>query len=280
MSSTSCTFSARLNVSSLRRASSSALVSTLYEIVASLSLVKVFKSWVYSLGKKLTGSQTNELYLMDDLPRSDVVILPVHPPDEPLDGVPTVVQDEDDRGEFVGDHRGQLLDSELSERSPQQVVRPIHELMYSQTSVPNEKDGPSQLTIPRGTCGTQKSTDGVTDTTPQDLGNKRGTFGHGHVDHTETRGSGLGEDNIIRPEKLSNTRPQPRLRNDVVGLVGNRVDEWRNGDLLRNAPEFSQFGSQFWKEFLEADSGEEGVQDSGMIRVKLMRGDRSVISYV
>ena len=160
------------------------------------------------------------------------------------------------------------------------MVRSIRELMYSQTSVPNEKDGPSQLTIPSSTCSTKKSTDGVTDTTPQDLGNKRGPLWHGHVNHTETRSSGFGEDNVIRPEKLSNTRPQPRLRDNLVGLVGNRVDEWRNGDLLRNTPEFSQLDSQFWKEFLEADSGEEGVQDSGMIRVKLVRGDRPVISYV
>jgi hypothetical protein len=49
MSSTNCIFSALLNVSSLRRASSSALVLTVCETVASLLLVKVFKSWVYSL---------------------------------------------------------------------------------------------------------------------------------------------------------------------------------------------------------------------------------------
>ena len=52
ISSTNCTFSALLNVSSLRRASNSALVLTLYEAVAFLSLVNVFKSWVYSLRRK------------------------------------------------------------------------------------------------------------------------------------------------------------------------------------------------------------------------------------
>ena len=49
--STNCIFSAFVNASSLRRASNSALVLTVYETVASLSLVKVFKSWVYSLQK-------------------------------------------------------------------------------------------------------------------------------------------------------------------------------------------------------------------------------------
>lgn len=40
-----------------------------------------------------------------NLPRSDVVILPVHTPDEPLDGVPIVIQDENDWGQLIGDHR-------------------------------------------------------------------------------------------------------------------------------------------------------------------------------
>ena len=51
-----------------------------------------------------------------NLPRGDIVILPVHAPDEPLDGVSTVVQDKDDRSQFVGNNRRQLLDSELPNR--------------------------------------------------------------------------------------------------------------------------------------------------------------------
>jgi hypothetical protein len=39
-----------------------------------------------------------------DLPRSDVVVLPVHTSDELLDGVPIVVQNEDDWGQLVGHH--------------------------------------------------------------------------------------------------------------------------------------------------------------------------------
>ena len=112
MTSTNCAFSALLNFSSLRRASSSVLVLTVYEIVASLFLVKVFKSWVYSL--QGGPSAFHELRRRrEGLPRGDVVILPVHTPDEPFDSIPAVVQDEDDRGQLIGDQRRQLLDSEL-----------------------------------------------------------------------------------------------------------------------------------------------------------------------
>lgn len=62
ISSTNCIFSAFWNVSFLRRASNSALVLTVYETVASLSRVKVFRSWVYSL-RRLKGRQWSKLCL-------------------------------------------------------------------------------------------------------------------------------------------------------------------------------------------------------------------------
>jgi hypothetical protein len=49
-------------------------------------------------------------------------------------------------------------------------------------------------------------------------------------------------------------------------------------DLLSNFPEFSQLGRQVGKEPLEADSGVEGVQNSGMVRMKLNRKGRSAVS--
>lgn len=58
----------------------------------------------------------------EGLPHGDIIIFPMHTPNEPLDGVPTVVQDEDDRGQLVGDHSGQLLDSELPERKSRCVI--------------------------------------------------------------------------------------------------------------------------------------------------------------
>lgn len=42
--------------------------------------------------------------MRDGLPRGDIVVLPAHTPNVPLDGVSAVVQDEDDRGQLVGDH--------------------------------------------------------------------------------------------------------------------------------------------------------------------------------
>lgn len=149
--------------------------------------------------------------------------------------------------------------------------------MYLQASIANEKDGPSQLEIPSSTGSTKSSADAEPNTAPQDLGDKRGILGQGHINDTETRSSSLSNDDILRPEELSNTRPQVRLSNDVVGFIGNGVDELGNRDLLSNFPEFSQLGRQFWKERLEADSGVEGVQDPGMVRVKLIRGNRSAI---
>ena len=79
--------------------------------------------------------------------------------------------------------------------------------MCSQAPVSNEKDGPSQMAIPSTARSTEKSSDAVTDTAPQDLSDKRGFFRQGHVNDTETGSSGLSEDDILRLEKLSNTRP-------------------------------------------------------------------------
>ena len=115
----------------------------------------------------------------------------MHAPDEPLDGVPIIIQDENYRGQLVGDHCRQLLGSKLPKKSSQQSMRPGHQHMHSQTSISDEKNGPPQLAIPSTTCRTQKSTDAITNTTPQDLCDKRGSLGQGYVDDTETRSSGL-----------------------------------------------------------------------------------------
>ena len=103
--------------------------------------------------------------------------------------------------------------------------------MYSQTPISNEKNGPPQLAIPGATCSTQKGTNTIPNAAPQDLGNKRGFFRQGYVDDTKACRSSLSKNDILRLEKLSDTRPQPRLGNNVVGLVWNGEDEWRNGDL-------------------------------------------------
>ena len=146
--------------------------------------------------------------------------------------------------------------------------------MYSQASITNEKDGPSQLAVPSSASSTKKSTNGKPDTTPQDLGNKGGFLRQGHIDDTETRSSGLGEDDILWLEELPDTRPQPRLRNDVVGLIGNGVGERANGDRLSSFPEFGQLGRQVGEELLEAESRVKGVQHPGMVGVKLTKKDQ------
>ena len=142
--------------------------------------------------------------------------------------------------------------------------------MYSQASIANEKDGPSQLKIPGSTCCAKSSTYAKTDTAPQDLGNKRGLLGQGHIDDTETCGPSLGKDDILRLEELSNARPQVGLSNGVVRFIGNKVREWRDVDLLRNLPELGQLGRQVGEEPLEADSRVERVQNSGMVGMKLI----------
>ena len=152
--------------------------------------------------------------------------------------------------------------------------------MYSQASVTDEKDGPSQLEIPGSTSGTKSSSDGKPDTTPQDLGDERGILGQGYIDDAKTRSSSLSENDILRFEELSDARPQVRLGNDIVRLIGHGVVERRNGDLLRNSLELSQLGRQVGKELLETDSGVEGVQNSGMVRVKLIREDQSAVSNI
>ena len=150
--------------------------------------------------------------------------------------------------------------------------------MYLQASITNEQDSPSQLAIPSSTSGTKSSTNTEPDTTPQDLSNKRGLFRQRYIDDTETRSSCLSDDNILRLKELSNTRPQVCLRNDFVGLIRHRVDKWRNVNLLSNFLEFGQLGRQFGKEAFEADSGIEGVQNSGMVGMELMRKGRSMVS--
>jgi len=152
--------------------------------------------------------------------------------------------------------------------------------MYSQASIANEKDSPPQLEIPSSTGGTKGSTDGVPNATPQDLSDKRGLLGQGHINDTETRSSSLSDNNILRLEELPNAGPQVRLRNDVVGLIGSGIDEWRDGNLLSDFPEFSQFGRQVGNERLKADSRVECMQNSGMIAVKLVREGRSAVSNV
>ena len=149
--------------------------------------------------------------------------------------------------------------------------------MYSQASITDEKDGPSQLEIPGSTSSTKSSPNGEPDTTPQDLGNKRGLLGQGYIDNTKARSSGLGDDDILRLEELSNTRPQVRLRNDIVGLIRDGVGEWRNIDLLSGFLEFGQLGRQVGKELLKADSGVEGVQNSRVVGMKLIRKQRSAV---
>ena len=64
------------------------------------------------------------------------------------------------------------------------------------------------------------------------------------------------------------------MGNDVVGLIRHRAGKWRNVNLLRNFPEFGQLDRQFGKENFEADSGVEGVQNSGTVGMKLVRKDR------
>ena len=143
--------------------------------------------------------------------------------------------------------------------------------MYSQAPITNEKDGPSQLEIPGTTGGTKSSTNGVPDTTPQDLGNKRGILRQGYINDTETRSSSLSDDDILRLEELPNTGPQVRLSNNVVGLVWDGEGEWKNRDLLSSVLEFGQLGRQVGEESLEADPGVKRVQNSGMVGVKLIR---------
>jgi hypothetical protein len=63
--------------------------------------------------------------------------------------------------------------------------------------------------------------------------------------------------------------------NHVVGIGGNGEGERRNGDLLSNFLELGQLGRQVGKEPLEADSGIKRVQNSGMVRMKLIGEDRS-----
>jgi len=116
-------------------------------------------------------------------------------------------------------------------------MRPLRQFVYSQTSVTNEKDGPSQLEVPGAAGSTKSSTDGIPNTTPQNLSDKRGILGQGHINDTETRSSGLSDDDILRLEELPNARPQVGLSNDVVGLIRDGEGERRNGDLLRNVPE-------------------------------------------
>lgn len=195
----------------------------------------------------------------------------MHTPDKPLDGVSIIVQDEDDWGQLIGDHRRQFLGSELPERNFQYAILALYLFMYSQTSITDEKDSPSQLEIPCSTGGTKGSTDAIPNTTPQDLGNKSGILWHGDINDTEARSPSLGNNDILRLQELRHAGPQVCLSDGVVGLIGNRVDEWRNGDLLSNFPEFSQLGCQIGKESLEADSGVKRVQNLGMAGMKLMR---------
>ena len=158
------------------------------------------------------------------------------------------------------------------------MIIALRQPVYSQASVTDEKDSPSQLAIPSSTSSTKSSSNAEPDTTPQDLGDKCGILGQGYIDDTKARSSGLSDDDILRPEELSNTRPQVRLRNDIVGLLRDGVGERRNVDLLSSLAEFCQLGRQVWKEPLEADSGVEGVQNSGVVGMKLIRKDESAAS--
>jgi len=141
--------------------------------------------------------------------------------------------------------------------------------VYSQTSITNEKDGPPQLEVP-GTAGSAKSsTHGVPNAAPQDLSDEQGILRQGHVNDSETRSSGLSDDNILRLEELSNARPQVGLSNDAIGLVRDGEGEQRNRDLLCNVLELGQLGRQVGEESLEADSGVKRVQNPGMVGMKL-----------
>ena len=146
--------------------------------------------------------------------------------------------------------------------------------MDLQASVSNKENSPSQVTVPSAACRTKKSPDGKSNTTPQDLGNERRFLGQRDINDPEACSPGLSEDDVLRLEKLSNARPQPRLGDDVVGLVGNRVNEGRNGDFLSNFSEFSQLGRQLREEPLKANSWIEGVQDPGMVGVELKKNSR------
>ena len=107
------------------------------------------------------------------LPRGDVVVLPMHTPDEPLSCVSAAAQDEDGRGQLVGGNRRQLLGSELPERKIS-VVDATHTSVRVLTSFHHQRKGRSfPLEIPGSTGAAKGSTNGVPDTTPQDLGDKR-----------------------------------------------------------------------------------------------------------
>jgi len=59
----------------------------------------------------------------ESLPHGDVVVFSVHSPNVSLDSISTVVQDEDCRGQLVGHHRRQFLDSELPGEKSQHAMR-------------------------------------------------------------------------------------------------------------------------------------------------------------
>ncbi|KAH3688094.1 hypothetical protein WICPIJ_000936 [Wickerhamomyces pijperi] len=117
---------------------------------------------------------------------------------------------------------------------------------------------------------TQKSTDGVTDGTPQDLGDTHGVVWELSLDDTEGRGTGFGDDDIAFSEPGTNSGPQPFL--GQWGLwVGWGVQQLWLRNWLWNVglDHWSDDLVQFLQDVLEVDAWESGVSDLDVVRVEL-----------
>lgn len=152
--------------------------------------------------------------------RVDVIVGSVGTVDEAFDGVPVVVEDEEDRGQVVADHGADLLDGELQGAvAYKQDVSSVLLLLAS-----GFRRG--RRWMERGEGGAEEGGDRVPDGSPENLGDCSDVGWKSRVEDAKVGGSGLGDDDVVFLQQSSAYHwPEPVV--GVAARLGFRA--WRNG---------------------------------------------------
>lgn len=140
-----------------------------------------------------------------------------------------------------------------------------------QRTVTNEQDN-SLLWVNflSGHGGTQTGTSGVTNGTPQDLGDTVGVVRESSLVDTESGSTGLSDDNVTILQELANLVPHPFLGQRSLGVTGLVLwGSWWNWDRLVTLDGVRDSRQKLLQDKFHLDTWESGVSNLDVVRVEL-----------
>lgn len=186
------------------------------------------------------------------LPWLNVVVRSSLTVNQSLNGVTVVVQDEQVWSVLPLTHGRDLLDSQLQG-----------------TVTDKQDDSLLRVDLLSSHDSTQSGTNGETNGTPQDLGNTHTVVWESGLDNTESRGTGLSDDDITLSEPRGDSRPQPLLRDGRVWTVSlDLLEGWDRVGLVVSDV-VGDDAQQVLQGLLHLDTWEGSLLDLGVVRVEL-----------